>query len=279
MQLSRDDYVRFVRDRHAVYEARQAGTVADVDPIFRNVKFTNVFRILDPGTQYALRLIEDAPDWVSAVTRAVLYRFTNRPEPWEYALAQLGRWPVWPDILDGSLHDLWRDFAPLYGTAYRIHIGRENAGVDKLTFMLERMAPQLSRTANDLAHHRGHPEQMWKVLTELPRVGKFLGMQVLTDLIYLQPGMSENLFVVPGPGCEAGAGVLGLDPRKAIDWGWETFEALGCVRLKGRSPSKMDIQNTFCEFGKFARYRNGGRSRGYTPGTQPLPEPYLPWTW
>ena len=49
-------YRAFVIERHKIWERRQAGEPGPWtrDPILASRKFTNVFRVLDPGTQFVL---------------------------------------------------------------------------------------------------------------------------------------------------------------------------------------------------------------------------------
>ena len=95
-------YRTFVFNRHRIWEARQAGEPqpwAPTDPILSSRKFTNVFRVLDPGSQYVVGMLQEPGlEPRDALARAALYRFTNRPETWDHVKAVLGRWPLADDM-------------------------------------------------------------------------------------------------------------------------------------------------------------------------------------
>ncbi len=58
-----ETYLSFCRERHKIWLKRQAGDPGPWtdDPILATRKFTNVFRILDPGTQFVVQeLLPDA---------------------------------------------------------------------------------------------------------------------------------------------------------------------------------------------------------------------------
>ena len=56
-------YQHMVRERHQIWLARQNGATYPwtSDPVLANRKFTNMFRVLDPGSQFVFDLEEDNP--------------------------------------------------------------------------------------------------------------------------------------------------------------------------------------------------------------------------
>lgn len=107
-----DEYVAYVRERHRIWELRSLGLPAPWtrSPILGTKKFTNDFRVLDTGSQYVLRMVQDAEDPIDVVLRAFLYRFTNLPEPWEAYREEFGRWPEIRDV-GNRLDDFLRRYA------------------------------------------------------------------------------------------------------------------------------------------------------------------------
>ena len=92
-----DDFLRFVVERHRIWEQRQAGAPQPWtdDPVLATRKFTNVFRVLDPGTQFLLTdLFEPDIDPRDTLMRAFLYRHTGRVEIWELLGVMTGQYPT-----------------------------------------------------------------------------------------------------------------------------------------------------------------------------------------
>ena len=253
-------------------------------PILATKKFTNNFRVLDRGSQYVLRMVQDAEDPMDVVLRAFLYRFTNLPEPWEAYRERYGRWPEIRDVASGELGEflrLYSDTRSILGSAYVIappSTGRwaKIPRVDWIAaFIYEAFTPD-----GDLAIDRvvadpsSSPAERHAALTALPRCGDFLGLQVVTDIGYsdLLPS-DEDDFVVPGPGSTKGLAALGRETRKetAISEIRSIHAEIRSrvevdVRGTPRPLSLMDVQNTLCEFSKYvALASHRGRTRHYTP--------------
>ena len=286
-------YLDFVHNRHEVWEKRQRGEAAPWtdDPIIANYKFTNVYRVLDHGTQFVLRLLyEDEPSYSTALFRAFLYRYTNRPEPWERFYDTHGRMPNILDSVDGTLLFNWweqrHDGLPIFGNAFKMFSGAENKGTDRLTWAVH-LARDVFADRSFMRRWvtlRSQEERM-ALLKTIPRVADFMGMQILTDIGYSQWLQSdENEFIVPGPGAKRGAAeIFGsiLSAEQAIR---ELQPTLACgLELPDgtiREPSLMDVQNTLCEFSKYMRYyrhpspRQGQYNAVHTPG-----EPFYPTHW
>lgn len=290
-------YLDFVEERHRVWQKRQAGQPQHWtdDPILRARKFTNVFRVLDPGSQYLLHMMQEpgiGP--ADALARAYLYRMTNRPETWDYLQAEMGWWPLAADMGEplASMLAGYRDQGgQVFSGAYIIMPEPGVKGVDK------------ARSVVKLAERYFHPdspacivnqfleepsmERRFYLLLDQPGIGPFIAMQVLTDFGYSPFGadQDEDEFVMAGPGARKGAKEIfgtSKSARDAISWCQTAVHlSKGVPLLQGRPPSKMDIQNTLCEFSKYARYmRAAPAAKPYVaahPGPQPAP--VLPGHW
>lgn len=287
-------YLNFVVNRHCVWEERQVGAPAPwtSDPILQQRKFTNVYRVLDHGSQFLLRELLNDPlaSARTVLARAFLYRMTNRPEPWLYAKEQLGHYP---DVMDlpevGRLWAGWRDEGnQVFSGAYIIMPEPGVPGVDKVR-SVGRLANKLFGTGSTLPDEfvaAGSMAERFNLLRAQKGVGDFIAMQVLTDFGYSPHGTAqdENEFVIAGPGARNGGKHIFPDakPADAIlrARAWVLAEPL-VPRLYGREPSLMDIQNTLCEFSKYARFMDAPpRGKTYAPahpGAQP--EPVLPEHW
>jgi len=263
-------YLDFVVDRHRVWEKRQAGEAGpwSEDPILQRNKFTNVYRVLDHGSQFLLHLVSE-PGLTAAdvLARAYLYRMSNRPQVWEHTRNILGHYPYAYDLGE-DLADLWAEYrdggGQVFSGAYMIvpHVPAGNSGFDK-TREVVRMAersfhPHSPDYVGDVFLD-ARMETRFKVLQSVPGIGNFIAMQVLTDFGYSPFGtdQNENSFVVPGPGAVKGARELVPEWKALQVIAWcrgRVLELPDCPSLYGRPPSLMDIQNTLCEFSKYARF-------------------------
>lgn len=316
-------YLEFVEARHGLWERRQAGWPQDAwttDPILAGAKFTNVFRILDPGTQYVLRLMDEAPTDRAAMMRAFLYRHTGRVEAWEALEPLVG----WPDTA-GDLRDVlevWKAYRgpgrqvsrnrkgpspsgagggeiktvyprSVFTGAYLVFPQSQVPGTDKMTSIIDltkrlfhAMSPEY---VMDELRDAPSAAARFKALRSRKGVGDFMAMQTLTDMGYSKWWeANEDEFVVPGPGARKGLADLGFPATEAsIRQIQSTIHELDdCPRLglpdgRDRLPSLMDVQNTLCEWSKYARILDSGKvPPRYRPAhPEGLPAPVLPAHW
>lgn len=266
-----DLYKRFVKERQMVWERRQIGLPApwSEDPILNDLKFCNNFRVLDRGSQYVLKMVQDAHTEADVVLRAFLYRFTNMEVVWEIFLHQHGRWPIESDIASGLLEEFIIGTGKrmnLFNPAYLLSPGAANKGMTRPEWLVKTVGIAqeliLCQPFYDASMAEKHDR-----LKDIPRCADFLAMQVLTDIGYsdLLP-QDENEFVVPGLGALRGLDALGYQPRQSISAMQELqslFEDTIDVDVNGTAHTLtlMDIQNTLCEFGKYHRAVSGVRSR------------------
>jgi hypothetical protein len=271
-------YKAFVRARHRAWVAREHGDPPPwtSDKIVATRKFTNVFRILDRGSQYLYQIMRDE-DYHTALFRAFLYRYTNRPEPWIAFEECWGYLPTHQDAVDGTLLATWMEFRhkqdmPMFGNAYKMFSGLENKGTDRLTWVVnlarDWITPEFVEEFRVVGFDQKYRASL---LQQIPRCANFMSMQILTDMSYYA-GYDENEFIIPGPGAVAGS--RHIDPRVPADAmirGLTKYWAEdGQVNLYGRAPSLMDVQNTLCEFSKYIKWKPGPAN--YKPvGAQQAP--------
>lgn len=271
------DFFEFAVERHRVFDGRQSGTPGPWTdhPVLRVKKFTNVYRVLDYGSQFLLRELLDPelpPDEI--LMRCWLYRATNLPETWEYVKRMLGRYPLIQDLNAGLVELIESkpiiEGGTIYSGAYMIAGivyggGSQPSGPDKTKRIIEKTQGMFhghTLVADFL--EASTPENQFKVLRSIHGVGDFMAMQVLTDWGYSsQCGIDrENDFVMPGPGALRGAKALapGWDVPKTLHWAREVLWGMvECPRIETpqgalRPPSLMDVQNLCCEFSKLVRY-------------------------
>jgi len=280
-------YRQMVQERHHVWVARQRGKGQPwtTDPVLANLKMTNMFRVLDPGSQFVFQLADENP--VDVLARLVFYRITNRPATWYALRAAIGHYPVAQDFIErpeaitGFL-DTYRSAGNrIFSGAYIIvpEPGTKNdkmEGAVRLTqqFLLDNAETFMNAPTQD---------ERFAALRSTSGLGKFLSMQILTDWGYLQPEEPDPSFVVAGPGATRGAAILNSDISaedvifdEAVRWSDHPV-----VQVDGRGLTTMDVQNTMCEWSKYAREivtpRKKSLYKAAHPGVQS--KPILPQWW
>lgn len=290
-------YLDFVESRHKIWQHRQVGAMQPwtTDFILWSHKFTNVFRILDPGSQFVMTdLTYENMSPRDTLMRLFLYRHTGRVEVWRY-LEMMWGYPVVED-LDDVLHIMkkYRDITkkPVFTGAYLVYPQSDIPGTDKLESIVNLTKRLFTPGSPDgvMAKFLGAKSQAGRfaALRGNKGVADFMSMQILTDWGYSPYGENlEDEFVVAGPGAIRGAAAI--DPRKTplevIKWAHKELGNLDIsITLpsgRKRPPSLMDTQNTLCEFSKYVRYQSkpatGNPYKPAHPGAQP--EPVLPPHW
>lgn len=276
-------YREFVKNRHLIWKYRREGLSAPWtdDPILNSYKFTNCFRVLDYGSQFVTRnLLTEDP--VDSLARCVFYRITNLPATWDMLWDELGgEYPRSEDFLYRSellyniIHDYRQAGNTVFSGAYIIIPAPGTQG-DKVWDALALTRHFLENHADDFLKADTQKDR-YEILRRTPGLGKFLSMQILTDWGYGQAENRENQFVIAGPGAVRGAANVNAEISAerviwdmAVDWAVDPV-----VNVDGYHLSLMDVQNTFCEFGKYVRYLGITRPRGlpYRPqhsGQEPL---------
>lgn len=266
-----EDVVKFARARHRLWEGK--GTKSR---ILTTRKFTNVFRVLDRGSQYLLTLMDMHDEPLDRLALSYFYRQVNRPDTMEAIIAANdGYVPEAAEIFDPSWYDrvvgpvaAARPGAFLSG-AYMILISANDPRptIEKMKFAFPRSEPWLGHVVEvgDLATRV-------MLLQETPGLGPFMAMQIATDMGYTrgEPDQ-ENTYILPGPGAKRGAGYLvgktyasEKEARQIIqEFPVELLPTL--PYSNGRPASWMDVQNVFCEYSKYARLAERPAPASATP--------------
>jgi hypothetical protein len=302
-------FLDFVEARHQVWEKRQLGEPQPWtdDPIVATRKFTNVFRVLDYGSQFVLTdLIEEGLDPKDQLMRLFLYRHTGRVEVWEFLHLMMGRYPKIGDLVDvldlfkqyrGDAHVRTRNVDPknpgrktqtdfkrsVFTSAYLVFPQSQIPGTDKLESIVDLTKRLfLHGTVAQEFLAAGTQAERFQVLRQNKGVADFMSMQILTDWGYTTK-FREDDFVVAGPGARKGA--AHLDPtakaEDVISWAVKAIRSSPTApRLEGRLPSYMDVQNCLCEFSKYVRYMSKpSPEKLYAPAHPGLASFVLPANW
>lgn len=277
-----DTYLAFVEERHRVWELRQLGAPQPwtTDPTLATRKFTNVFRVLDPGSQFVFELAGPDDDPADVLARLFLYRYTNEPATWRHVRDADGFYPTLDDLEDGWVLREWqalRDAGTRVFSGAYVILPQPNRPGDKLVQAVELAVRWVTQHGEDFLAASSQVAR-YDILRREYGVGPFMAMQILTDWGYTpQCGEDrEDDFVVAGPGAIKGAKALGMTrPLEAIHRCHALIQLGDDVpTLAGRIPSLMDVQNTLCEFSKYVRGPVARSYRPAHPGAQP--DPILP---
>ncbi len=285
----------FVHSRYELFVRRQSGLPHQLwtdDPILSSGRsFTNVFRVLDRGTQRLVRMLwsdrGQNMDPQSTLMLCMVYRRTNNTDFWERVpdetmVPNMGDLPEWfsrleavadqyglnpidqhPYLLAGSLNPRGRGLSLWQVLSLN---AREWVCGDI----------QLGNGTN-IGSLTGHFD--WQHIMDNLRaqtgISDFLAQQITTDFGYSRHGNEyfDDDDVVLGPGSARGLHLIfpDLDLRKGlivkgaiIILRDEIREQRTEVDLQGAGlghhhrPSLMDIQNCLCEFDKYRRISMGG---------------------
>lgn len=280
-------YRHMVEERFQIWQRRQVNEPAPWtnDPILSNLKMTNMFRVLDPGSQFVFQLADQNP--INVIARLVFYRVTNLPATWYALRAALGDFPIAADFLErpesitGFLSTYRNTGNRVFSGAYIIvpEPGTPNDKVEGAVRLTQRFIDDHAERFLNASSQ----ETRFAALRSTPGLGQFLSMQILTDWGYLLQHQPDPSFIVAGPGARRGAAILNPDiPAEEVihdltaEWNGHSL-----VRLGRRPLTVMDVQNTMCEWSKYARElvqpRKKSTYRAAHPGVQT--KPILPVWW
>lgn len=254
-------YENMVEERHRIWLLRQGQEPPPwtKDPVLANLKMTNMFRVLDPGSQFVLTdLLTDDP--VDFLTRCVFYRITNLPKTWHAMRNTFGRYPIATDFTEYG-HVLAEFLASYRAAGNKIFSGAyiivPNPGVagDKMVDAIALTKHFVEEKAEKFLE-AGTQEERYHILRSTKGLGRFLSMQILTDWGYGQQEGREDEFIVAGPGASRGAAHLNPDVSAEAtikDLAFRIWWDNPLVQINGYTLGLMNTQNTLCEFSKYVR--------------------------
>ena len=292
IQEPRDLFWRFICERQTVWYRRavlrEEAPWTD-DEVIQRDRFTNVYRELDPGTQYALQSIlerdESAPDRIFNI---LIYRLIGRSETHAHAgFQRLKEYDV--KTFEASLKKRRDELdEPVFTGAYMVSGYNQMGSSDKVENVSRLFWKVRDQFAAFYAEVKAanEPRQVYNAIRDLPGFGNFLAYQVLVDLLYplqshngdpLLP-FSHNEWSSPGPGAQRGLKTLLANPNEqpyleVMDW-LQQHQDEEFDRLNLQFPylrdvagdrieiSLANIQNCLCEFYKYHKITNNeGRAR------------------
>lgn len=260
MTYTVDDVVAFAKARHRAYLGKDSG-----DPIIAAKKFTNVFRVLDRGSQYLLSLMNQLETTEDRLAMSYLYRQVNRPDTMDVIIdANDGFIPSFAEVTSAKWirKVIWPTIEALPGRflngAYIILIMTNDKR--DLAHKMEDIFPGARPHLAAVAGAASLADRV-RLLQQTPGLGPFLSMQIATDMGYCEGEPDqENTFILPGPGSRKGVSFISDQKAEQVIKHFPVERLPWLPGSNGRRASWMDIQNVFCEFSKYARYKNSGKA-------------------
>lgn len=264
-------FLYFVWEREAIRLARENGFEKPwtIDPIMAKYKFCNVRRKDDRVTKWLMSHIYDQRCnhqdlwFIVAICRLI---------NWPPTLIKLDFWNALPDTAEefdkdrfvSVIEELIGSGEKAYSGAYMTYPGTET-GSNKSNFIAEKILEPLATLAPEVreAVQENTVGEVVATLSSSFGISTFIAGQIAADLTYYedQLGKAGDLyeFAPIGPGSQAGLNYLcgnettvvwkqGEFSRRMIAANSRIKSACGIMDL-----TLHDVQNCFCEFGKYAR--------------------------
>ncbi|MBC5793018.1 MAG: hypothetical protein H8Z69_03165 [Nanohaloarchaea archaeon] len=284
-----NEFWNFIAERQSIWHKRvieQQDYPWTDNEILKNYRFTNVYRELDPGTQYAIQNImirdESRKDRTFNI---MIYRLLGRKETHE-RLDFRSSEDFDPEGFERVLKKRRESGKPVFTGAYMVSGYSQFDSSDKvenISEIFKRISQDFDETFETIDSAQS-PQEVYNIINSLPGFGNFLSYQVLVDLLYdlgEEPSVIEfnhNEWAKPGPGAKKGLKVLAENPGpderlEIMRWLTENqesefrdrgidFNYLKDTEGRRRLLSLADIQNCLCEFYKFHKIKNDkGRAR------------------
>lgn len=272
------------------------------DPIVQGNHFTNVYRELDPGTQWLRWRIlgwEGMREFEKAFL-VIAYRLFGTEEIFEHLLTSKGGYKLLPEAFDGewlvrSLEQLREEGKPAFTTAYMVSNCNSNLPKTRVVATSLGMLADGWRDTWKRIEQLGSRQEVWSVLTSYYGIGVFVAFQAIVDMCYDEPQarhspllpFSNDDWVYAGTSAVSGLkALLGAHASSKIAPGVDDTAIADLVRRQ-RSPlasrgmrwltdpkgqpillDRSNMQNCVCEFGKYEKVRlskRSGRLRRFDP--------------
>lgn len=260
------------------------------DKVLSTYRFTNVYRELDPGTQYALSdILETSASKPDKIFNIMIYRLIGRSETHsEMGFQHLENFSR--ERFERSLRRIKGEGKhPPFTGAYTVSAYASMGSSDKIG-NISRLVELLAKEFNGLyarLENCGSAEEAFRALRSSFGFGDFLAYQVLVDLLYqlsIPEGksilpFSPNDWAIAGPGAKKGISML-LE-ENSINQDLEVMRWLYTHQKEGFLESDLEfpylkdrfsrknleislsnIENCLCEFYKYLKISSGeGRAR------------------
>lgn len=280
----------FIRDRYEIHVKKDVEKLPapwTTNPIFQQVKFTNVRREHDRESKNLIENIASQVD-VSLKDRffnIIVMRFWNKYESFKLATGgKLLKFPLsdadYLDCLDrikdNADHTWWS--GAYYTAPVRSWMtdalyqkkepeGGWNYSGSPIIFAKHMLTDELW----DRIVGANSPKEVFEILTEIPWMGGFLVYQWFVDFTYCPDyWFSENEYTVSGPGCTKGINLLfadrdGMNHEECLFWmrdnqhqmfakfGYKPEEIFADQPPEEQRIGLMSFENLMCELQKYMK--------------------------
>ena len=254
------------------------------DPILKKVRFTNVKRELDKESAYIIQKVCQNPSlgYEQKIASICLFRMLNKHESVDGILPTRLDDPLYFEQVEQWVKQFPKDYKEfkkvfmVSGMMGQINafIGKRDSGITSCVDYCKLLWDQgvfynLSQSTS--------AESIYTRLEDIPGIGSFMAYQLFVDMTYCpECPVSENEFVVAGPGCKNGLKLVfnsknGLTPEELLFWlrdhwkeccqsvgvSWDPELFCDCPE-EDRNMNVMSLQNCFCELSKYYRAYQGG---------------------
>lgn len=282
-KMNREIYrmlVYYIKERYAIRLRKESGEPRPWtdDPILRDWRFTNIRREHDRESLWLLNNISTNPDLSlqDKILNTIVFRLYNRHQTAE----KLGL-PIHftSKFNPEDYRELCNDPNHLYFTNvfYTLGLkmsleryceGEECVPMRVLWFIKHLIARKAAKKIYLETIHGG--KGVYSLLTKFGGIGAFMGYQLFVDLTYIPEfPVSENNFVIAGPGCKTGLNLLftdrdGLSHEECLFWLTDKLnKKLDFTKIFTDLPkfdqkvNVMSLENCFCELQKYHKVKAG----------------------
>jgi hypothetical protein len=277
-----DLYWRFITERQLVLARRLADLPGPwtTDPIMAAEFITNMYRELDPGTEYVINEILEYEKPVDVVFNVMMYRLMGSQPDTHELIHQTAKKFSTDEMID-TLRGVDMDFK-IFGDAYRVAAYHEEGGADKVenvARMFAKFAVGMPETMRRLKACTS-TKDAFAIFKGMQGMGEFLAHQITVDLLYGDDPVlpfGDNEWAQAGPGARSGIWAMikpGLKPSNLLmvmEWlrdnQTEQLEKRGLmfpwpINEEGQTVplSLCNIQSTLCEYYKYVRIWSGEKT-------------------
>ena len=269
-----DLYWYFAYERQNIFLKKEKGLPAPWtdDPILREYKFCNSYRVNDRVSQYLLKnVIYNGQNYNSEdmLFRIILFKLFNKESTWELLLKNFGDITLknfnikkYSKVLTEAINNKISIYNDAYISCATKAFGYNHKHDNHLA-LLDKMFNQ--DKIQDKIIKCQTMEEAFNILKSYPLIGNFMAYQLVTDINYSNVvNWSENEFTIAGPGsirgikkCFENKGNMTNEDiiKYMYNHQGEEFKRLhlNFRRIGNRPLQLIDCQNIFCELDKYLR--------------------------